>query len=169
VIDLAYQRMLKLGVNPQDARGILPTNICTSIVAKFNLRTLSEMARLRLCTRTQGEYQDVFRAMRNAVIAVHPWAEPFLRVHCAATGVCQFPNYMECPIKGPVFNPDTGKRWDEKVRPPATREEIQQAWETTRFEAVPKQVHAERCTICGRNSVDVHAGFDTCPDCARRV
>lgn len=144
VINLAYQRMTALGVPPQDARGVLPTNITTNIVAKFSLRTLADMAKLRLCTRTQGEYQDVFRAMRKAVLAVHPWAERFIRVHCAATGVCAFPNYHECPIKGPVYNPDTGRRWDEATteitmspKRPATRDEIQASWESVRYEAVP--------------------------------
>lgn len=136
-IALGYHEMRKLGVPPQDARGVLPTNVATNIVAKFNLRTMADTGRKRLCTRTQGEYQDVFRAMRAEVLKVHPWAEPFIRVHCASTGVCQFPNYMECPIKGPVFNPDTGYRWDQKEQLPATRAEIQTAWEGTRFEAVP--------------------------------
>lgn len=155
VVDLAYQKMIEGGTPPQDARGILPTNIATNIVCAFNLRTLSDMAKLRLCTRTQGEYQEVFRAMRRAVIDVHPWAEPFIRVHCAALGVCAFPHYKECPIKPPVFNPDTGRRWDEafdyetagsssqlySIATPkraATREEIQRTWEETFYEAVPK-------------------------------
>lgn len=153
-LDEAYQHLLESGTPPQDARGVLPTNVVTNIVAAFNLRTLSDMAKLRLCTRTQGEYQDVFRAMRAAVIEVHPWAEPFIRVHCAALGVCAFPNYTECPIKGPVFNPDTGRRWDDatvsadcdhgcytyKDAPPATRDQIQRSWEATRYEARPRQL-----------------------------
>lgn len=138
-IDDGYRKMRELGVNPQDARGVLPTNVCTNIVAKFNLRTLHNMAKTRLCTRTQGEYQDVFREMRRLVIEAHPWTEPFLRVACAATGVCQFPNYKECPVKPSIFNPDSGKRWDEKEERPSTREEIQQIWEGCRFEAVPQQ------------------------------
>jgi flavin-dependent thymidylate synthase len=151
-INYIYTRLRAKGVPPQDARGILPTNVSTNIIAKFNLRSLADMAKLRLCTRTQGEYQDVFRAMRAAVIAVHPWAEPFIRVHCAATGVCCFPNFKECPIKGPVFNPATGRRWDEAEehrgagaavrvdKRPATADEIQAAWETTRYEAIPSQI-----------------------------
>jgi flavin-dependent thymidylate synthase len=150
-INEAYNKLIDMGVPPQDARGILPTNICTNIVSKFSLRTLADMAKVRLCTRTQGEYQDVFRAMRAEVIKVHPWAEPFIRVACAATGVCCFPNNTECPIKGMTFNPDSGERWDlrnEGYVPeldqwipakPATREEIQQAWEQVRFEARPKE------------------------------
>lgn len=142
-----YISLINLGANPQDARGILPTNICTNITAKFSLRTLSDMAKLRLCTRTQGEYQEVFRQMREAVISVHPWAEPVLRVHCAATGVCAFPNYHECPIKPGIFNPDTGHRWDQPFYSdgspmctpmiPLTRDQIQAKWEGTRYEAVP--------------------------------
>jgi flavin-dependent thymidylate synthase len=96
----AYLNLCDMGAARQDARGILPNNILTNIICKFNLRTLSAMAELRLCTRTQGEYQNVFRAMRAAVIAVHPWAEPFLQVACAANGRCAFPRYgkQECGV-----------------------------------------------------------------------
>jgi flavin-dependent thymidylate synthase len=103
---MAYAGLLVFGVPPQDARGILPTNVLTSIFAKFNLRTLSDMAKVRLCTRTQGEYQQVFRAMRRAVLAVHPWAEEFIEVHCVATGTCAFPRYgkTSCPVYLPEMD-----------------------------------------------------------------
>lgn len=107
----AYGTMVDAGIPIQDARGILPTNIETSIMAKFNLRTLHEMAKLRLCTRTQGEYQNVFRSMRDLVLFHHPWAEPFLEVHCVATGTCAFPRYgkAECPVYLPEMD-NTGVR-----------------------------------------------------------
>lgn len=102
----AYGDLIDAGAPMQDARGLLPTNITTSIIAKFNLRNLHDMAKLRLCTRTQGEYQDVFRAMRAAVIETHPWAENFLDVHCVATGTCAFPRYgkKECPVYLPEMD-----------------------------------------------------------------
>lgn len=101
-----YGRMIDDHIPAQDARGILPTNVLTNIIAQFNLRTLSDMAKLRLCTRTQGEYQDVFRAMRALVIEIHPWAEPFLEVHCVATGTCAFPRYgrTDCPVYDPAMD-----------------------------------------------------------------
>ena len=139
-----YATLLSEGANPQDARGVLPTNVATNIIAKFDLRTLSDMARTRLCTRTQGEYQDVFRLMREAVLQVHPWAEPFIRVACAADGVCCFPNYAECPIKPGIFNPENGERWDQLHRMPLTKSQIQELWQNTRFEAVPKEMKRER-------------------------
>jgi flavin-dependent thymidylate synthase len=105
----SYGDLVDAGVPIQDARGILPTNIETNIMAKFNLRTLSEMAKLRLCTRTQGEYQNVFRSMRDLVLFHHPWAAPFLEVHCVATGACAFPRYgkAECPVYDPRMDHST--------------------------------------------------------------
>jgi flavin-dependent thymidylate synthase len=101
-----YAELMAAGIPAQDARGILPTNVLTSIVCKFNLRSLSDMAKLRLCTRTQGEYQDVFRLMRSRVLEVHPWTEAFLQVHCVATGTCAFPRYgkVECPVYLPEMD-----------------------------------------------------------------
>lgn len=148
-----YRDMVKDGVKPEDARSILPTNVATSIIVKANLRTLSDMGKLRLCTRTQGEYQTIFREIRERVIEVHPWAEDFIEVHCVAHGVCAFPNFQDCPIKGPIFNPDTGNRWDgaaEQIgdydtydiyKTPATRAEIKAAWNNLR----PK----EPCPVSG--------------------
>jgi flavin-dependent thymidylate synthase len=91
--DAHYQQLIAAGVQLQDARAVLPSNMATKIKAKFNLRTLSETAKTRLCARTQGEYQQVFRMMRNLVLDIHPWAEPLLQPHCAATGTCAFPRW----------------------------------------------------------------------------
>lgn len=106
-----YGLMIEHGMPVQDARGILPTNVTTSIIAKFDLRTLHETAKVRLCTRTQGEYQTVFRAMRERVLEVHPWAEPFIQVHCVATGTCAFPRYgkTDCKFYDPRMDNDALK------------------------------------------------------------
>lgn len=91
--DAHYQQLVAAGVQLQDARAILPSNMATKIKAKFNLRTLSETAKTRLCARTQGEYQKVFRLMRELVLAEHGWADPLLQVACVATGQCAFPRW----------------------------------------------------------------------------
>jgi flavin-dependent thymidylate synthase len=78
IIRQAYKLLTSIGIPAEDARGILPTNIATNIVCKFNLRTLAELARSRTGGRTQGEYQKVVNAMIDAVLAVHPWASDFL-------------------------------------------------------------------------------------------
>ena len=73
-----YENLIDLGVPEEDARGVLPTNILTNIVAKFNLRTLSEIVRSRSGGRTQDEYQEVVKKMTDEVLRIHPWAEFFL-------------------------------------------------------------------------------------------
>lgn len=151
-IEETYKKLIENGIPPQDARSILPTNTATNIIAKFDLRTLSHMAKTRLCTRTQGEYQKIFKAMKAEVVKVHPWAEKFIRVYCSAVGVCQFANYKECPIKPDIFNPESGKKWaqteeynlpknsirlnDCEIRP-ATKDEIEAGFLKMNFEAVP--------------------------------
>ena len=138
-IQRGYLKLIKAGANPQDARGVLPTNVATNIIFGANLRTLHTMCGERLCVKAQGEFQDVMRAIRDAVIAVLPWTEPMLRVHCAATGVCCFPNYKDCKIKEGVFNPETGYRWDGDYRvKPLTKDQIHELWQNKRQEAQPK-------------------------------
>jgi flavin-dependent thymidylate synthase len=78
-INATYQEFIELGVAIEDARGILPTNICTNIIAQYNLRTLSEIVASRSSPRTQGEYREVLNGMAEAILEVHPWADIFLR------------------------------------------------------------------------------------------
>jgi len=77
-IKKTYKFLIDIGQAPEDARGILPTNIATNIVCKFNLRTFVDLAKSRTGGRTQSEYQKVVNAMVDEVLAVHPWAEKFL-------------------------------------------------------------------------------------------
>ncbi|QVJ07740.1 putative thymidylate synthase [Vibrio phage vB_ValP_VA-RY-3] len=78
-IQRAYDELIKLGVPIEDARGILPTNICTNIVVKHNLRSLSQMMASRASSRTQSEYRDVIEGMYQEAVKKHPWVAEFLR------------------------------------------------------------------------------------------
>jgi len=77
-IQACYDALIDGGAEVEDARGVLPTNIHTNIIAQFNLRTISEMAKTRTGLRTQDEYREVLEQMIGAVLKVHPWAEHFL-------------------------------------------------------------------------------------------
>ena len=74
-----YKRLISAGAKIEDARGILPTNISTNIIAKFNLRALSQMMMSRASNRTQSEYRNVLDAMYEAVVEAEPWCAEFLR------------------------------------------------------------------------------------------
>ena len=74
----AYQDLKAMGIPTQDCRGVLPTNVHTNIIAKFNLRTMADLLAKRKNLRAQGEYADVARAMEAEILRVHPWAKPFI-------------------------------------------------------------------------------------------
>lgn len=118
-IDASYRALVEGGVKPQDARALLPTNVATNINFGANLRTLHDMARLRLCTKTQGEFQDVFRAIRDAVEEKMPWAAEVLMVECCWTGTCAFPNFPteDCVLKPHVYDPIRGESYTEGAAP----------------------------------------------------
>lgn len=78
-INQYYKRLISAGAKIEDARGILPTNISTNIIAKFNLRALSQMMMSRASNRTQDEYRQVLDAMYAAVVEAEPWCASFLR------------------------------------------------------------------------------------------
>lgn len=86
LIQMGYENLIKMGSAKQDARAVLPTNVCTNIIAKFNLRTMADLAGKRDNARAQGEYVEVFRGMAKCVLEVHPWAEQFL-----------YPDYLKTP------------------------------------------------------------------------
>lgn len=102
-----YAMLIEKGVKPQDARGIIPTNVTTNIAMKLNLRSLGHLMTVRLCERAQGEFQEVARKMRALVLEVHPFARRVLLPHCLKNGMCLFPAFNECRLKAkyPWLNP----------------------------------------------------------------
>lgn len=148
---LAAQNQLEeLGIPTQDRRGLTPTNITTQIVVKFDLRTFSHMLEERLCTRAQGEIQQMAKIMMDEILKIHPWARPFLGCYCCKKGTCRFMNYKNCPIKAMQFDPRTGltyahtdgtpdynidtRSFPDGVDRPANLEEIREAWNQMNFE-----------------------------------
>jgi len=98
-IKQAYSRLLKMSIEPEDARGILPTNILTNILVSCNLRSLSTLLEIRLCYRVQGEFRNVARDMRKEVLKAHPRFEQVLRPFCLRYWRCRFPTKAQrCPI-----------------------------------------------------------------------
>lgn len=143
MINSVYGLMLEKGAKPQDARGILPTNILTNIIFKANLRTLHDMALKRLCVKSQGEFQDVFGAIVDCVTRAHPWAADFLKVQCAWNGTCLFPSVpvTDCHVKARVYNPVTGQSYGQdagdQYASPATVDVLYQLHRSKRTEIQP--------------------------------
>jgi flavin-dependent thymidylate synthase len=73
------------GVHTEDARGVLPTNILTNIVAKGNLRVWADLLRKRASPRNQGarpgsegEWAKVHREIKRLMVEALPWTDLFL-------------------------------------------------------------------------------------------
>ena len=73
-----YADFVSSGIPNQDARGVLPTNVLTNILARFDLRALADLSGKRDNLRAQDEYTEIIRAMKAEVLKVHPWAKIFL-------------------------------------------------------------------------------------------
>lgn len=66
-ISHSYNELVNSGMPAEDARGLAPTNVLTTINYNTSLRGLSEHAGLRLCTQAQFEWRLVWAKMLQAI------------------------------------------------------------------------------------------------------
>lgn len=117
---VAYEIMANTpGVQVQDARGILPTNICTRLYLSVNLSSLRHIYSQRYCCQTQdsgrhenGEWKQVVRQMKDELILrgfphyagvlEAPWEEPT----CVSCGFgasfdrpCSYQSFFDANLK----------------------------------------------------------------------
>lgn len=63
-----YELLLENGTSSEQARGVLPTNILTSLFIGISLSSLKHVYEQRMCCQAQfGEWQDVLRKMRGSI------------------------------------------------------------------------------------------------------
>lgn len=55
------------GIPREDAAMLLPLGMTTTVVAKFNLRTLIDMSHQRLCSRAYWEFRDFMKDLMKAL------------------------------------------------------------------------------------------------------
>jgi flavin-dependent thymidylate synthase len=68
-VDRAYNDLISDGMPAEDARGILPTNTLTRIHMRVDMKTLLNLAGMRLCTQAQFEWRAVFAELARAIRA----------------------------------------------------------------------------------------------------
>lgn len=74
-----YNAAVGAGESLEDARGLLPMNICCNLIAKYNMRAWVDLAQKRDSLRVQSEYGAVVAGMKAAVLEVMPWVDFFLQ------------------------------------------------------------------------------------------
>ena len=72
-----YGELVDSGAKLEDARGVLPMNTTCNLVAKYNLRALSDVIKARKSLRAQGEYNDIALKMESLAVERWPWVAPF--------------------------------------------------------------------------------------------
>jgi thymidylate synthase (FAD) len=70
---LAYRALIDSGVDPEDARYVLPNAVETKIVVTMNIRELLHFFEMRACRRAQWEIREVALSMLELVEPTAPY------------------------------------------------------------------------------------------------
>lgn len=101
-----YNILIENGIEPEDARFILP-NACTSnIVLTCNLRELMHICNERLCTCAQNEIRRLFLEITKKFIEQCPWTKKYLVPKCDILGYCNEFSKRSCgrkPLKNDIL------------------------------------------------------------------
>lgn len=81
------------GIKKEDAAGVLPLNLSTTLAVKHNARTMMNMAEQRLCSRTYVEFRQL---MRDFLVALSEYSEEWnilcamiMKCKCVKVGWCE--------------------------------------------------------------------------------
>lgn len=83
-----YGRFTAQGIPNEDARFLLPNAAVTHLVMSMNLRELIHVSALRLCTNSQWEIRNLFRAVKEALARLDPFLGSLLQPRCEDLGYC---------------------------------------------------------------------------------
>lgn len=71
-IQSIYNYLLGKGVSVQDARGVLPMNVYSTITFSCTFRAFKDMINKRLCLKTQDEFRQAANAMLKEIKNIDP-------------------------------------------------------------------------------------------------
>lgn len=81
----AYEIACAEDISYQDARYILPEGTCNYIMLEYPVREFLNVYAYRACSMFQWEIVTVMRKCREALLAEHPWMEPYVKISCEKT------------------------------------------------------------------------------------
>ena len=86
----AYQKACEADIAYQDARFILPEGTTNFIMLEYPVREFLNVYAYRACHMFQWEISAVMRECRRVLLEAHPWLEPYVKITCEKTGICEF-------------------------------------------------------------------------------
>ena len=86
----AYRTICEQDISYQDARFVLPEGTTSFIMLEYPVREFLNVFAYRGCSMFQWEIVDVMRKCRDALVAQAPFMEPYVKITCEKTKVCEF-------------------------------------------------------------------------------
>jgi thymidylate synthase (FAD) len=86
----AYAAACTQDISYQDARFILPEGTETYIMCEYPVREFLAVYAYRACSMFQWEICYTVREMGRLLVEAHPWLEPYVKITCEKTKVCEF-------------------------------------------------------------------------------
>jgi thymidylate synthase (FAD) len=86
----AYNLAVEVDIPYEDARYILPEGTTNFILCEYSLRTFMDTYAYRGCVMFQDEMYTVMRAMRDLLVASHPYLSQHLLISCEKIQKCTF-------------------------------------------------------------------------------
>lgn len=98
----AYRIACEEDIAYQDARFVLPEGTQTYIMLEYPLREFINVYAYRACYMFQWEIAAVMQKAKGALTTAHTWLEPYIKITCEKTHVCEFQGWEQveghCPL-----------------------------------------------------------------------
>ena len=106
-IQQSYENLISAGAKVESARGVLPTNILTSVVMGIDYRNLLQMCDSRLCFQTQGEHREAMLEIKRLFLDNPELLKmgEFLAPVCEHTGYCPWESKYDRPCPKQAIYP----------------------------------------------------------------
>ncbi|MGM0608455.1 MAG: FAD-dependent thymidylate synthase [Candidatus Muiribacteriota bacterium] len=93
----AYDELLMLGIDKEDARYVLPSSTASNIIVTMNVRELFHFLELRMCQRAQDEIRIIAYKMYYELEKVSPIIFKYAGPTCKTKKICK-DNLKSCPF-----------------------------------------------------------------------
>ncbi len=90
-----YHELVGSGIDPNIARYVLPQGMKTEIIVTGNLQAYQDFFKVRLCSKSQYEIQELATKMLTRILDVLPFAFDYLGPNCDMLGYCPEGEYCK--------------------------------------------------------------------------
>jgi len=92
-----YNKLIEMGIPPEDSRYVLPNATCTNIIMTMNARSLKNFFELRCCLHAQWEIRNLANKMLREVKKIAPTIFKNAGPACKTKHICP-ENKKNCPL-----------------------------------------------------------------------